>query len=100
VRASVFVGASVDGFIARADGTIDGLPPNGGEPHGYVEFMAIVDAIVIGRKTFETVLTFEAWPYEKPVVVLSSKPERLTAPRDGSCRARSTAPPLRSASRA
>jgi dihydrofolate reductase len=73
MKASVFVGASVDGFIARANGDLDFLPPDGGEPHGYEEFMATVDALVIGRKTFETVLTFGAWPYGgKPVFVLST----------------------------
>lgn len=75
VRASVFVGVSLDGFIARANGGLDFLPPGGGEPHGYVEFMATVDALVIGRKTFETVLRFHAWPYgDKPVFVLSTRP--------------------------
>ena len=74
MRASVFVGASVDGFIARSDGGLDWLPVGGGEPHGYDEFMASVDALVIGRKTYETVLGFEAWHYgAKPVFVLSSK---------------------------
>jgi dihydrofolate reductase len=73
VKASVFVGISIDGFMARLDGALDFLPPGGGEPHGYVEFMATVDTLVIGRKTFETVLKFDKWPYgEKPVVVLSS----------------------------
>src|SRR5712692_9848205 len=72
VKASVFIGTSLDGFIARANGDLDFLPPGGGEPHGYDEFMATVDALVIGRKTFETVLTFDTWPYgEKPVFVLS-----------------------------
>jgi len=75
MKTSVFVGTSVDGFIARANGDLDWLPPGGGEPHGYDEFMATVDALVIGRKTFETVLTFDAWPYgEKPVFVLSTRP--------------------------
>ena len=75
MKASVFIGTSVDGFIARANGDLDFLPPGGGEPHGYHEFMATVDALVIGRKTFETVLAFDAWPYgEKPVFVLSTKP--------------------------
>ena len=75
MKASVFIGASVDGFIARANGDLDFLPPGGGEPHGYDEFMATVDALVIGRKTFETVLAFATWPYgEKPVFVLSTKP--------------------------
>src|SRR5271168_1835739 len=72
--ASVFVGASVDGFIARLNGDLDFLPEGGGEPHGYEEFMAGVDALVIGRKTFETVAAFPDWPYgDKRVVVLSSR---------------------------
>jgi dihydrofolate reductase len=74
MRASVFVGTSVDGFIARVDGDLDFLDHGGGEPHGYEEFMATVDALVIGRNTFETVLKFDAWPYgEKPVFVLSTR---------------------------
>lgn len=75
MKASVFIGTSVDGFIARPNGDLDFLPPGGGEPHGYNEFMATVDALVIGRNTFETVLAFDTWPYgEKPVFVLSTKP--------------------------
>jgi dihydrofolate reductase len=73
MKASVFVGTSLDGFIARTNGSFDFLPPGGGEPHGYEEFMATVDALVIGRKTYETVLAFAAWPYPKPVTVLSTK---------------------------
>ena len=74
LNASVFIATSLDGFIARANGDLDWLPPGGGEPHGYDEFMATVDALVIGRKTFETVLTFDTWPYgEKPVFVLSTR---------------------------
>ena len=75
MRASVFIGTSLDGFIARPNGDLDFLPPGGGEPHGYNEFIASVDAIVIGRKTFETVLSMRPWPYaDKRVVVLSSRP--------------------------
>ena len=74
MKASVYIGTSVDGFIARANGDLDWLPANP-EPHGYEEFMAGVDTIVIGRKTFETVLAFDSWPYgDKRVVVLSSSP--------------------------
>jgi dihydrofolate reductase len=81
---SVFVGTSLDGYIARPDGALDFLPPGGGEPHGYDEFMASVDAIVIGRKTFETVLTLGPWPYgNKRVVVLSSRPVDLSLVKDG-----------------
>ena len=72
--ASVFVGTSVDGFIARHNGAFDFLPEGGGEPHGYAEFMASVDALVIGRHTFDVVAAFPEWPYgEKRVVVLSSR---------------------------
>jgi len=75
MKASVFVGTSLDGFIARTDGALDFLPPGGGEPHGYNEFIASVDALVIGRKTYETVLGFDTWPYgQKPVFVLSTRP--------------------------
>lgn len=75
MKASVFVGASLDGFIARADGALDFLHSGGGEPHGYEEFLASVDALVIGRKTYETVLGFGGWAYgTKPVFVLSTRP--------------------------
>ena len=81
---SVFIGTSVDGFIARPNGGLDFLPVDGGEPHGFDEFMASVDALVIGRKTFETVLTFATWPYgHKRVVVLSSRPLDLSAAHGG-----------------
>jgi len=78
LTASVFIGVSVDGFIARKNDDLDFLPEDA-EPHGYDEFIASVDAIVIGRKSFEKVLSFGAWPYgEKRVVVLSSHPLDLS----------------------
>jgi dihydrofolate reductase len=81
---SVFVGTSVDGFIARPNGDLDWLPAGGGEPHGYDEFIASVDAIVIGRNTFEKVLTLGPWFYgTKRVVVLSSRPVDLSAAAEG-----------------
>lgn len=73
MKVSVFIGTSLDGFIARANGEFDFLSPSGDEPHGYEEFMATVDALVIGRKTFDTVLSFGTWPYVKPVFVLSTR---------------------------
>ena len=84
ITVSVFIGTSVDGFIARPNGALDFLPPGGGEPHGYDEFMATVDALVIGRKTFETVLGCASWPYgQKRVVVLSSRPIDFSGVRGG-----------------
>jgi dihydrofolate reductase len=84
MMASVFVGTSLDGFIARRNGDFDFLPAGGGEPHGYEEFMASVDTIVMGRNTFEVVLKLGDWPYAgKRVVVLSSRPVDLSLVRGG-----------------
>jgi dihydrofolate reductase len=82
---SVFVGTSVDGFLARADDTFDFLRPFEGEPHGYEEFVAAVDAIVIGRRTFEVVLGMQPhWHYgKKRVVVLSSRPVDFSSVKGG-----------------
>ena len=76
----------MDGYIARPDGALDWLPPNGGEPHGYDEYIATVDAIVIGRNTYEIVLKFPGWPYgTKPVIVLSGTLTELKAPEGAIC---------------
>jgi dihydrofolate reductase len=78
--ASVFIGTSLDGFIARRDGSFDFLPADNVEDHGYEAFIATVDTLVIGRKTYETVLSFGEWPYgTKRVVVLSTSALDLTA---------------------
>lgn len=75
MTASVFVGISLDGFIARRNGAFDFLPADGGEPHGYAEFFATVDVLVMGRNTFDVVAKMKEWPYgEKPVIVLSTRP--------------------------
>lgn len=64
VTASVFVGTSLDGFLARVDGAFDFLHGDGGGgPHGYEEFFATVDALVMGRNTFDIVRGFDQWPY-------------------------------------
>ena len=77
MRTSVFVGTSLDGFIARPDGTFDFLSTGGAEtePHGFEEFLATVDALVMGRNTSDVVRPFPTWPYgAKPVFVLSTRP--------------------------
>jgi dihydrofolate reductase len=77
--ASVFVGTSLDGFIARPNGAFDFLPADGGEPHGFEEFLASVDAVVMGRNTFDIVLPLQPWPYgDKRIVVLSNRPLNLS----------------------
>jgi len=79
---SVFVGVSLDGFIARPNGDLDWLMGEGGgdsAEYGYNEFIADIDAIVMGRRTFEKVLTFDKWCYgNKRVVVLSNQPLDLS----------------------
>ena len=70
----MFVGTSLDGFIARRNGLYDFLPAGGGEPHGYDEFIASVDTVLIGRNTFEVILKLPEWPYsDRRVVVLSHR---------------------------
>ncbi|MBP1773380.1 MAG: Bifunctional deaminase-reductase domain protein [Holophagaceae bacterium] len=84
VTASVFVGISVDGFLARPDGDLDWLPEGGGEAHGFDEFLAGVDALVMGRNTYEKVLTLGPWPYGTTrVVVLSHHPVDLSRAAGG-----------------
>jgi dihydrofolate reductase len=82
MKASVYIGTSLDGFIARENGGLDWLPGSQGdesdengdsaEDYGYQEFMDSVDVLVMGRNTYETVLSFGEWPFEgRRVVVLS-----------------------------
>jgi dihydrofolate reductase len=79
-RVEVFIATSLDGFIARPDGTLDWLiqaqaAAPAGEDFGYAAFMAGVDAPVMGRKSFDTVLGFDPWPYPcTPVHVLTLQP--------------------------
>lgn len=79
MRATVFIGTSLDGFIAREDGDVDWLTSgdgmSDGEDYGYREFFDSVDVLVMGRNTYELVRTFGTWPYgSKPVVVLTHRP--------------------------
>ncbi|HTR76630.1 MAG TPA: dihydrofolate reductase family protein [Gemmatimonadaceae bacterium] len=80
MKTSVFVGVSVDGFLARANGELDFLDAGGSEAHGYEEFISTIDTIVLGRKTFDILMGFDTWPYgERRVVALSSHPMDLSA---------------------
>jgi len=75
-RCSVFVAMSLDGYVARVDGSIDWLDgvQRPGEDYGFQAFFDSADAIVCGRKTFETATGFPAWPYTgKRCVVLTHR---------------------------
>lgn len=86
-KCSVFIAASLDGYISRNDGSIDWLMKANtlakpGEDCGYKSFISTVDCLVMGRHSYEKVLSFEEWPYgDLPIVVMSSKtitiPDRL-----------------------
>jgi dihydrofolate reductase len=76
-RTSVFVGTSLDGFLARRDGSFDFLSAGGdsdGAANGFDAFLASVDAVLMGRNTYDVVLPFPVWPYgSKPVFVLTHR---------------------------
>ena len=78
----VFIATSLDGFVARSDHSLDWLTSidTGGEDMGYADFMASVDGLVMGRGSFETVLSFPEWPYDKPVVVMSRSLDEEAVP--------------------
>ena len=79
----VYIAASIDGYIATVDGDVDWLhevPNPDNDDYGYSEFMENIDALVMGRNTFEKVLTFGDWFYKKKVFVMSSS---LTEVPDG-----------------
>lgn len=84
MKTSVYIATSLDGFIARQDGALDwlGSPAvDDAEDYGYKTFIDSVDVLVMGRNSYEKVLTFEGWPYgSKPVVVLSNHALRIPEP--------------------
>lgn len=81
IRFAVFIAVSLDGFIARPDGSLDWLDPFHGEDHGYGGFFAGVDALVIGRGTYDTVVGFPEWPYGGKRVIVFTR--RAADPRHG-----------------
>lgn len=77
MQRSVFIATSLDGYIATADGRIDwlGIVERPGEDYGYAAFAATCDTAVLGRRTYDTVLGLDAWPYAgKRVVVMTRRP--------------------------
>lgn len=78
---AAFLGVSLDGFIAGPNDELDWLERSGAPPedHGYTAFFARVDALLVGRRTWEVVRRFPSWPWgEKPVHVLSHRPAIAT----------------------
>lgn len=98
VKCSVYIATSVDGFIAKPDGDIEWLhrPEYFGaaiEGLSYDDFISTVDALVMGRNSFEKVLSFGSWPYEAtPVIVLSSRELNIPRHLKGAVRSESGSP--------
>lgn len=82
----VYIATSLDGYIAEKDGGLDWLmniPNPTGSDFGFADFMSGIDALVMGRATFEKVLSFDQWPYDKPVFVLSREMTMLPSDMAG-----------------
>ncbi|MDP4264474.1 MAG: dihydrofolate reductase family protein [Bacteroidota bacterium] len=79
MKSIVYIGTSLDGFIARNDGDFDWLAQfaNDEAIRAYEELINRIDAIVMGRGTFEKVLSFPSWPYDKKVFVLSASIQQV-----------------------
>jgi dihydrofolate reductase len=78
----VFIASSLDGFIAREDGDINWLnryESNTGDDYGFKKFMDSIDAIVMGRVTYEKALSFPRWLYTRKVYVLSTTLKEIPA---------------------
>jgi dihydrofolate reductase len=88
VKVSYYVACTLDGYIADSDGGVDWLGPfmASGEDFGYSEFIASVDALVMGRRTYDTVRAFGAWPYgDLPCLVLTHRQLEPATPTIRAC---------------
>ncbi|NES86447.1 MAG: dihydrofolate reductase [Moorea sp. SIO2B7] len=75
MKTTYYVASSIDGYIAKEDGDVSWLEELGisMEDTGYDDFYSTVDALIMGRKTYEMIVSFGQWPYgDKPVWVCSS----------------------------
>ena len=97
MKKSVYIATSLDGFIARENGDLDWLPGSDGttesEDFGYNKFFESVDVMIMGRKTFEKVLSFGEWPYlNKKVIVLSDTYKQIPQDFKGNVELKSGSP--------
>ena len=94
MKGSVFIARSADGFIARKDGSLDWLEvPEANEDYGFAGFMDSIDALVMGRNTYDAVLAMGEWPYGgKPVIVMTSRPLPIPEELSGVVEASALAP--------
>lgn len=77
IYTSAFLAVSLDGYIAGPDGSLEWLQPYSSGDYGYTEFISRIDAVLMGRGTFEKVITFDDWPYKIPVFVYSGTIQKI-----------------------
>lgn len=97
MKVSVYIATSLDGFIARENGDLDWLPEpeieGDGEDYGFQEFMDSIDTLVMGRNTFEMVISSGMWLYRNmKVVVLSSNPVKIPGDLTNTVKVQSCSP--------
>jgi dihydrofolate reductase len=87
MKNSIFIGTSLDGYIADKYGGLDylhAIPNPTNDDMGYHSFISSIDAIIMGRTTFETVCSFDGeWPYQVPVFVLSNTLTEIPSAQKG-----------------
>jgi dihydrofolate reductase len=72
----VYIASSLDGYIARENGKIDWLPTN--TDSGYDEFYKSIDTVIMGKKTYDQILTFGEYPYKEKKSFVFSRDNSLT----------------------
>jgi len=101
LKTSVYIATTLDGFIARKNGELDWLPGSdgkmdenhGNEDYGYNSFMDSIDVLVMGKNTYELVLSSGNWPYgSKKVIVLSKTLNQLADKTSNSVEIKSCSP--------
>lgn len=71
----LYIAQTIDGFIADENGEVDFLDPFPGEDYGYADFIGTVDAVVLGRNTYDHMMRAWGWSYAgKRAVIMTSRP--------------------------
>lgn len=82
----LFIAQTLDGYIARADGALDWLDELAspqGEDYGYANFLTTISTIIMGRNTYQQILSFGVdWPYaeQKTIIFTTNKTMEVSTP--------------------
>jgi len=70
-KIKLFIACSLDGYIAKEDGSVNWLPEN--TDSGYDQFYSSIDTVLMGQKTYEQILTFGKYPYKDKISYVFSR---------------------------